>query len=170
MNFKPKLLQVATFLLVFINSAAWAEHLSAPNCELTSLDENQSYNLQQYQGKVVYVDFWASWCGPCVASFPFMNKLHQDLKDKGLAVVAVNLDENRDEGQAFVTEHPVNFAVATDSKQKCARDFQVKAMPSSFLIDRSGKIREVHLGFRAGEAEQFRQVVEQVLAENPAKP
>lgn len=137
----------------------------APSCQLNSLDQSQRYDLQRYKGKVVYVDFWASWCGPCIQSFPFMNKLENEFKDKGLAVVAINLDEELGDAKAFVTEHPVDFSIATDPEQQCAKQFQVKAMPSSYLIDRNGVIREVHLGFRPGEAEQFRTVVEQILNE-----
>lgn len=94
-----------------------------------------------------------------------MNKLENELKDKGLVVLAVNLDENLEDGKAFVAQHPVGFKVAVDDEQQCAKQFQLKAMPSSYLIDRNGQIRETHMGFRPGEAEQFRKLVEKVLTE-----
>jgi thiol-disulfide isomerase/thioredoxin len=138
-----------------------------PDCTLTSLAEKQTYNLQQFKGKVVYVDFWASWCGPCAKSFPFMNELSRDLKDKGLQVIGINMDEVPAEAQSFLAQYPANFAIAADSKEQCAKDFGVQAMPSTYLVDRNGIVRHVHLGFRAGEATELRTLVEQLLAETP---
>lgn len=151
---------------LFLAQYCFAEDAKpAPACQLTRLDNGQALDWSSYRGQVVYVDFWASWCGPCVESFPFMNKLENELKDQGLAVIAVDLDEEPEDGKRFVAEHPVAFTVAADSQQQCAKQFQVKAMPSSYLIDRKGMIREVHLGFRPGEAEEFRKLVEKILAE-----
>ncbi len=137
----------------------------APNCKLTSLDGAHQYNLEQFHGKVLYVDFWASWCGPCMKSFPFLNKLGHELGDLGLQVIAVNLDEIPEDAQGFLARNPAHFTVATDTTGQCAKDFGVKAMPSSYLVDRNGVIRHLHLGFRPGEAEEFRTLVEQLLAE-----
>lgn len=141
----------------------------APACQFSAFNQKPLRDLQQYRGKVVYLDFWASWCGPCLESFPFMNKLHSQLKDKGLVVLAVNLDENLADGQNFLAQHPVEFDVAVDDGQACAKKFQLKAMPSSFLIDRNGRIRAQHLGFRPGEAEQFGKQADLLLAE-PSAP
>jgi peroxiredoxin len=142
---------------------------TAPNCELAPIGGGQSHDLRQYRGKVVYVDFWASWCGPCAQSFPFMNSLDRDLRNKGLHVLGINLDENPEDAKAFLARHPAHFTVAADASGQCPQDFGVQAMPSSYLIDRQGVIRHVHLGFRPGEAEQFRAQVEQLLAA-PASP
>lgn len=139
---------------------------AAPNCVLAPLGgAEQRYDLRQFQGKVLYVDFWASWCTPCAQSFPFLNGLHHDLQERGLQVLGVNLDENLDDAQHFLAEHPAHFTVAAAAGGQCPQDFGVKAMPSSYLIDRRGVIRHVHLGFRPGEAEQVRALVEQLLAE-----
>lgn len=138
----------------------------APNCALTSLDNAQRYELQQFKGKVVYVDFWASWCNSCTKSFPYLNELEHELKDRGLQILAVNMDEVLEEAQSFLSKHPARFTVATDANAQCAKDFGVKAMPSSYLIDRNGVIRQLHQGFRPGEAKEFRGLVEQLLAEN----
>lgn len=140
----------------------------APQCALAPVREGQRIDLQQYRGKVVYVDFWASWCGPCAQSFPFMNNLQRDLRGRGLQVVGVNLDEEPEDAQSFLARRPAQFTIAMDGDRTCARNFGVKAMPSSYLVDRNGVVRHVHLGFRAGEAEQLRNVVEQLLAEAPA--
>jgi thiol-disulfide isomerase/thioredoxin len=140
---------------------------AAPDCTLSSVGDNATYAIRQFLGKVVYVDFWASWCGPCAKSFPFLNQLHNELKDKGLHVIGVNLDENSEDAKAFLTDYPVDFPVAKDTGEQCARKFDVKAMPSSYLVDRNGIVRHVHFGFRTGEAEDVRKQVEQLLAEAP---
>jgi len=137
----------------------------APNCALSSLDVADHYDLQRFKGKVVYVDFWASWCGPCVQSFPYMNSLDKELKDKGLQVLGINLDENAEDAKIFVSNTPPEFLVAADNNGACAKEFGVKAMPSTYLVDRKGVIRDVHYGFRAGETKEFRVKVEQLLAE-----
>jgi peroxiredoxin len=79
-------------------------------------------------------------------------------------VIGVNVDENRDDAQAFLKKVPVNFTVASDTEGQCPNRFNVQAMPSSYLIDRQGKIRRVQLGFRSGEAEAVRKEVESLLA------
>lgn len=140
----------------------------APACALTSLPGNQPANLEQYRGQVVYVDFWASWCGPCAKSFPFMNTMHEQFKDKGLQIVGVNLDENLDDAKTFLAKYPASFTVMADASKQCAKDFQVKAMPSSYIIDRNGKVHHIHLGFRPGEAENLRILVEKLLNEKTA--
>lgn len=139
----------------------------APACQLNAFDQTGPVDLPKLKGQVVYVDFWASWCGPCVESFPFMNKLHNNLKSEGLALLAVNLDEELADAKSFLDAHKADFTVVTDADQQCAKQFAVKAMPSSYLIDRKGMIREVHLGFRPGEAEAFEIKVKQLLAESP---
>ena len=137
----------------------------SPDCKLTTLDKDAPQSIAQFKGKVTYVDFWASWCGPCEQSFPYMNRLQSDLKGKGLEVVAINLDENLDDARQFLTRVPARFTVVRDSQQTCAQDFGVKAMPSSYLIGRDGVVKAVHLGFKPGEAAEFRREVEALLAQ-----
>jgi peroxiredoxin len=151
-------------LLACIGSGQAAEPgKAAPNCQLGTLAAGPGKTLADYRGQVLYVDFWASWCGPCAQSFPHLNRLHQDLKAQGLQVVAVNMDENPADAKAFLARHPAEFEVLSDAGGQCATEFGVKAMPSSYLIDRQGVIRQVHLGFRPGEAQQFRAQVEQLI-------
>ncbi len=161
----------ALLLICFTNTSNSEEvHKEVPQCPLTSFNDTQSLNLQQFKGKVVYVDFWASWCGPCAKSFPFMNQLDNELKGQGLEVIGINLDEEIEEAKQFLQQTPASFTIAKDLDKKCAKDFGVKAMPSSYLIDRKGVIRHEHLGFRPGEAEEFKLLVEQLLAEKPVIP
>ncbi|MDD5320861.1 MAG: TlpA disulfide reductase family protein [Methylococcales bacterium] len=141
----------------------------APDCALTSINDTQRYDLQQFHGKVLYVDFWASWCPPCAKSFSFLNDLERDLKDSGLQVIGINLDQAPEDARTFLDKYPANFTVVADANEKCARDFDVKAMPSSYLVDRNGVIRHVHWGFRPGEAKEIRVLTEQLLTEKPGQ-
>jgi thiol-disulfide isomerase/thioredoxin len=138
---------------------------ATPICALKSLGEESPINMGQFKGKVVYVDFWASWCAPCVRSFPFMNELDREFRDRGLQVLAINLDEKLEDAQKFLAKHPAGFILAADRSGQCPRDFGVRGMPSSYLVDRQGIIRHVHLGFRPGDARKLRALVEQLLAE-----
>lgn len=167
-----RIIILSTVLLVFLqiqaSIAGEAVGRATPKCTLKSVPDAKSYDLQQFKGKVVYVDFWASWCAPCVQSFSFMNTLNHDFKDKGLQILAINMDENASDAQNFLTKYPAKFTVLTDSNQQCAKAFDVKAMPSSYLIDRNGVIRHEHLGFRSGETEKLQTLIKQLLAESPA--
>ena len=137
----------------------------SPPCALSVLESDQQTDIQQYAGKVVYLDFWASWCPPCAKSFPFLNKLHHDLQAEGLVVIGVNLDEHEADAQDFLQRNPAEFLLASDHTKQCATDFNVRAMPSSYLIDRNGVIRHIHLGFRSGDREQLRNQVQKLLSE-----
>lgn len=164
----PRILSAALALLIHSQVQAIEAGAAVPDCNLQALGEEPATDLRQFQGKVVYIDFWASWCGPCVRSFRFMNALDHEFHDKGLEVVAINLDEKREDARSFLTKQPARFTLAADATGQCPRSFGVQAMPSSYLVDRQGIIRHVHLGFRRGEAEQLRELVEQLLAERPA--
>ncbi len=166
-----RLLIVRSVTLAFCLAASpsYAETAAkAPHCALSSIDNVQQYDLQQFRGKVVYIDFWASWCPSCVKSFPFLNSLERDFKDRGLQVIAVNLDEELDEAAAFLKAQSPRFTLAVDASKQCAQDFGVMAMPASYLIDRNGVIRHRELGFRAEATAELRALTEQLLAERVA--
>ncbi len=122
--------------------------------------------LKSLNGKVVLVDFWASWCGPCLQSFPWMNELQQKHADEGLVVVAVNVDQERALAEAFLKKVPAKFQVEYDQAGDLARQFRVQAMPTSFLIDRQGNIRVRHAGFREKQREERELQIEQLLKES----
>lgn len=140
----------------------------APNCQLNSLKSENNYVLEQYKGKVIFLDFWASWCPPCAKSFTFLNEINHDLKDRGLEVLVVNLDENPEDAQAFLAKNIADFTVLADKTKRCAQDFNVEGMPSSYIIDRNGVIRHIHMGFRSEDAKELRMIVEKLLVDNLA--
>jgi thiol-disulfide isomerase/thioredoxin len=118
------------------------------------------------KGQVVLLDFWASWCAPCKSSFPVMEDLQKRYGEKGLTIVAVSVDEKRENMERFLKSMNVSFATARDASQKLVAAADVTAMPTSFLIDRSGKIRFIHNGFHDEQtAKQYTQEIEQLLKE-----
>ncbi|MGX2039219.1 TlpA disulfide reductase family protein [Methylocaldum sp. MU1018] len=169
MNQHISILLCATLALSPIHTIAAGVGSKAPSCAFTSIGDGQRFDLKQFHGKVVYVDFWASWCPPCAKSFSFLNELNRDLEGKGLQVIGVNLDSAPEDAKKFLAKYPANFTTVADNDAQCAKDLNVKAMPSSYLIDRNGVIRDIHYGFRPGEAQKMRVLAEKLLEESPER-
>jgi thiol-disulfide isomerase/thioredoxin len=112
-------------------------------------------SLGRLRGKVVYVDFWASWCGPCRRSFPWMNEMHRKYRDQGLAIVAVNVDKKRADAERFLAQLPAEFTIVYDAPGATPAAYAVKGMPSSYLIDAAGRIVAVEQGFRDERAAEL---------------
>jgi len=110
--------------------------------------------LPDMAGKVVLVDFFASWCGPCKASFPAMEELRKKYADKGLVIVAVNLDQKKEDMEEFLKKYHVDFPIVRDAANKLVSQVKIATMPSSFLVDKDGKVRAVHKGFRGEETKK----------------
>jgi thiol-disulfide isomerase/thioredoxin len=115
-------------------------------------------------GKVVIVDFWASWCGPCKASFPVMEQLYQRYGKDGLVIIAVNLDDNRADMEGFLKKNPVSFAVVRDANKQLVSQVDIGSMPTSFVLDGAGMVRSMHNGFRGEESrKKYVQEIEDLL-------
>jgi len=156
------LLRLSALCLTMLAApASWALDAGAPAPDLNLPGLKDAVTLAQLKGKVVYVDFWASWCGPCKQSFPFMNELQSKYGAQGLTVLAVNLDAKRSDADKFLGEVPAQFTVAFDATGDSAKRFDVKGMPSSYVIGRDGKVAAVHKGFR----EQDRKDIESRIVE-----
>ncbi|MBE9516514.1 MAG: TlpA family protein disulfide reductase [Proteobacteria bacterium] len=128
--------------------ASTASFAAKPAHNFTLPTSNGQIKLQDYRGKVVYLDFWASWCVPCRHSFPWMNDMQKKYKGKGLEVVTINMDKERALADKFLKKHPANFVVAYDPEGATAESYGVMGMPSSYIIDRKGNIIYQHIGFR----------------------
>lgn len=118
-----------------------------------------------YRGKVVYLDFWASWCGPCRKSFPWMNNLVDQFGPQGLVVLGINLDAEPQAAERFLQHHPARFSLRFDPSGQSAQRFAVQAMPSSYLIDRRGVVRKVHAGFRDSSRAELEDALRTLLLE-----
>ncbi len=118
------------------------------------------------EGKVTVVDFWASWCAPCKASFPALAKIHADLAPQGLQIIAVGIDEKPAAATAFYKKLAPPFTAVLDREQKLVKQVGVPTMPSSYVLDRTGKVRFVHEGFHGDSTDRaLRQEIATLLAE-----
>jgi thiol-disulfide isomerase/thioredoxin len=116
-------------------------------------------NLDQYAGKVVVVDFWASWCVPCRRSFPWMNEMHEKYAEAGLVIIAVNVDRERENADAFLAKYPASFQILYDPTAALAKEYEVQVMPTSFVIGRAGEIIEQHAGFKVKKQDDYEAVI-----------
>ncbi|MFW9605011.1 MAG: TlpA family protein disulfide reductase [Pseudomonas sp.] len=118
---------------------------------------------ESLRGSYTYIDFWASWCGPCRQSFPWMNALQEKYKDKNLRILAINLDVNQADANKFLAEVPAHFEIAFDSKGITPKLYAVKGMPSSLLISPDGKVIFQHTGFNTNKADELDKLISQQL-------
>ena len=140
---KNKLLISLCFIALSISTASAQK---APNFSLPG-DKGQ-VTLSKYKNTVVYLDFWASWCKPCLKSFSFMNSMHKKYGKKGLKIIAINLDDERSAATKFLKQHPANFTIAYNPEGNVSSDYNLSVMPTSYLIDRKGNIIFSHKGYK----------------------
>lgn len=136
-----------------------------PAVAVRALD-GATVRLGEFKGKVVVVDFWASWCAPCRVTFPALNRMHEEFASKGVEVLAINVDERRHDLDAFLAEQPHSMRVLLDPKAAATNAFNVRAVPTAFVIDRQGVIRFSHVGYTEAALESFRTEITSLLAES----
>jgi cytochrome c biogenesis protein CcmG/thiol:disulfide interchange protein DsbE len=166
----PMLLRRCFILVLFIIgfsqpvfAARARDHATAPDFTLPTT--SVSFSLADYRGKVVLIDFWASWCGPCRQSFPWMASMIERYSAQGLVIVAINVDKKREAADEFLqTFHPP-FIVAFDPAGKTAEAFHVVAMPSSFIVSRTGTIVYSHEGFERAKANTVEDQIKEALSQ-----
>ena len=120
-------------------------------------------DLASHKGKVVYLDFWASWCKPCRASFPWMNSLLSKYPADKFIVITINLDAEKSEMQRFLDKVPAKFDIYRDASGSIAEKFQLEAMPTSYLIDADGQVVSKHIGFYTGKIKEYEREIEELL-------
>jgi len=129
--------------------------LAAPLKEGDTFPDLKQFGLEgpvpDIHGKVVLVDFFASWCHPCQESFPVMEELYKQYAGKGLVIIAINLDKNKADMDDFLKSHPASFVILRDAGNKLVSQVKIPTMPSSFLLDRDGKVHAFHRGFKGEE-------------------
>lgn len=154
----------ASFALLFSAVSASALQAGANAPEIGLEDQNGAQvRMSELRGKVVVVDFWASWCGPCRQEIPFLNELQAEFGDD-LVIIGVNLDRDEDNMEEFLEDNPMNFRVVHDEGQRVAARYRPERMPSSYIVDRQGVVRHVHLGFEASDRAEFRAHVAELIS------
>jgi peroxiredoxin len=137
--------------------------IKAPDLVLIDLDGN-THNIADYRGKVVLVNFWATWCPPCRDEMPSMQRVWDKLKDKGFVILAVDVGEDADNIIPFTMEHDLEFPILLDKSDKTARAWRVRGMPTSFLVDKQGNIVYQALGGREWDDEKIVNIIQRLIA------
>ena len=158
------LLCLALFAAVLGSRVAPAQGaVATPEFSLPTLAGEGPVSLAQYRGKIVYVDFWASWCGPCRKSLPLYEAMYRELDPDHFAILAISLDEDPKDASDFLEDHPVSYTVLTDPNGVTAESWGLKAMPTSFLLNGSGERVKAYPGFETSHMEVIRNDIETLL-------
>jgi thiol-disulfide isomerase/thioredoxin len=136
---------------------------TAPLFSGVSINTGQQIDLREYRGKIVLVDFWASWCPPCLVSLPAYDRMRRDIISDDFEIIAINVDENTEDGLEFLEDHPVAYPVLADPEGDIGIPYRIRTLPRSFLIDRDGRIITSHKSFRIGDEEKLRKQIEGLL-------
>jgi thiol-disulfide isomerase/thioredoxin len=160
---RPALVATAIAALLLASPAQAIEVGTAAPAFNLSAGATGRVTLEQFHGKTVWLDLWASWCGPCKQSFPWLNAMQDKYGGQGLQVLAINLDAKAADAQNFLADHPARFALAFDPTGTTPRSFQVKGMPTGVLIGADGRVLAVHNGFRESEKAELEQQIRNAL-------
>lgn len=167
----PSQLLLAQLLMVLVISfvavsfaTAGAISGAAPNFTLKS-NSGKNLKLSEFRGQVVMLNFWASWCGPCRQEMPLLDKLYQRYKPLGFTILGINVDEDINEAHKMLRSIPVTFPILFDTENKVSELYKVKAMPSTFLIDRDGNMRFLHKGYLPGYEIEYQKQVKILIRE-----
>lgn len=136
----------------------------SPDFTLAS-NKGDNLRLAEQRGDVIMLNFWASWCGPCRKEMPLLNDLHARYEAAGFQVWGVNVDAKRADAEQMLGKIPVDFPVLFDSASDVSKLFGVDAMPTSVFIDRGGKVRHIHRGYRDGDEADYKKIIKELIRE-----
>lgn len=151
-----------TFLIFclpgFVLAQELAQEFSAP-----LITGNEQVRLSDYRGKVVFLDFWASWCPPCLVSLPAYDKMYRELDSAEFEIIAINVDEDTDDGIDFLEDHPVSYPILADPDGEVGIPYGIRSLPVSYLIDREGRIVQRYRNFTIGDEIELKKLIEELL-------
>jgi len=149
-------LLLVSLVLGWQANLVWAVGLdqAAPDFTLRSLS-GENLRLQEYRGKVVLINFWASWCGPCRQEMPILDRIHTRYEPAGFTVLGVNVEGELDKARKIANRLDVSFPLLFDAGQQVSEDYALESMPYTVLVDRDGKIRYIHLGYKPGDENKY---------------
>ena len=142
----------------------------APDFTLQTLDGETQYQLSELKGQVVYLDFWASWCGPCRKAFPEVMELHKEYKDRGLEVLAISLDQAPGPAKKFIAQQGSQFPALFDAKKSAAVAYGVRSIPSTVIVDAEGKVAFSMIGFDPRKVGEIHELLDGLLPAEQAAP
>ncbi len=154
---------VLLVLLAALPASAIEPGEKAPNFSAAQLEGSGTLGLSDYRGKVVYVDFWASWCPPCLKAIPALETLRGEFPESKFQILAVNVDTKTGKALKFLAKQGVGYPSVSDPQGDIPGKFGLEVMPSSYLIDQKGVVRYVHKGFGDGDIEVIRREVARIV-------
>lgn len=150
--------------LLFFSMGVQAEQIPAKNFALQDIQNNSQITLSDYRGKVIYLDFWASWCSSCAKALPLFKKWNQALGDD-FVVISVNVDEDKADGLLMAQKFQLDFPIAYDENLDVAKMYGASVLPFSFIINKKGDIHYRHVGFQDIDAIKLKTIIEDLLTE-----
>jgi len=159
-------LLLVSLVLGWQANLVWAVGLdqAAPDFTLRSLS-GENLRLQEYRGKVVLINFWASWCAPCREEMPLLEQIHQRYEPLGFTLLGVNVEENSSDAVSWLKDRPVSFPILFDPENGVSKLYDVVAMPSTVIVDRQGNVRFLHHGYQAGYEDQYHDQIRELVRE-----
>lgn len=161
------MLRFIFLLLLSSTSALAAESISKIQIDFTTLSATplaqKSPQFTDLKGKIVLVDFWASWCAPCKEALPHYNKIYDKYKDQGVVFLGINEDDDNKERDSFLKEHPASFPIYADEDKKMAKKFKIAALPTLFIFDRDLKLVSISRGFNEKEVSPLEKTIQDLL-------
>ncbi|HTT09590.1 MAG TPA: TlpA disulfide reductase family protein [Burkholderiaceae bacterium] len=164
LRFARLLFGTALLAVAVAAPAALTPATKAPDFALRSL-EGPNMRLQEQRGQVVMVNFWATWCGPCRIEMPHLARLYDKYRASGFQLLGINIDEDPHQAAALATKLGLRFPVLLDTEKKVSKLYDLSTMPSTVLIDRDGKVRYIHRGYRDGYEETYEKQIRELLKE-----
>jgi len=164
LRFTRLVLGAALVAAAVATPAAVTPSSKAPDFALRSL-EGPNMRLQEQRGRVVMVNFWATWCGPCRVEMPHLARLYEKYRASGFQLLGVNIDEDPSQAAAVANKLGLRFPVLLDTEKKVSKLYDLSTMPSTVLIDRDGKVRYVHRGYRDGYEDTYEKQIRELLKE-----
>jgi peroxiredoxin len=155
---------VITVLTLFGTAIVLAADTAAPDFTLPA-KTGAAVQLSKYKGSVVMLNFWASWCGPCRTEMPLMDQIYKKYAAAGFVLLGVNVDTDSTDAQKFLSQVPVSFPIAYDRENKVSKMYDVAAMPSTVFIDRKGRVRQLHRGYKPGDENEYLSEIRALIRE-----
>lgn len=154
---------MSSFAFTGANAATKLEGM-APDFTLPS-NQNINIRLAELRGEVIMLNFWASWCGPCRQEMPILDELYTKYSRAGFKIIGVNVDANLEDAKKALKKIPVTFPVLFDTENSISELYDVDSMPTTIMIDRNGKMRYLHRGYKPGYEEDYKKQIKELIRE-----